>query len=99
MAERKNRNIVWAMRAMCIIRAYHYTCGLRHATQWFMFRTIAHYILEMMTLEEAYSSKRSDVSHFRIFGSSVYFHVIKDAWNKLEPTTELGIFVGYTDTP
>eukprot|EP00253_Pinus_taeda_P033137 PITA_33137 len=58
-----------------------------------------HQILEMKTPEEAYSNKGSDVGHFRIFGSSVYFHVTKDAWNKLEPTTEFWIFVGYTDTP
>ena len=48
---------------------------------------------------EAFSGKRSDVSHFRILGSSVYFHVPKDAWKKLDPTTELGILVMYTDTP
>ena len=29
----------------------------------------------------------------------VYFHVTKDAQMKLEPTTELGIFVAYIDTP
>ena len=53
----------------------------------------------MKTREEAFSKKRLDVGHFRIFGSLVYFHVTKDAWKKLEPTTELGILVGYTDTP
>ena len=57
------------------------------------------HILGMKTPEEAFSRKRPDVGHFRIFGSSVYVHVTKDAWKKLEPTTELGIFVGYTDTP
>ena len=39
------------------------------------------------------------MGHFRIFGSSIYCHVTKDAWKKLEPTDELGILVGYTDTP
>ena len=39
------------------------------------------------------------MSHFKIFGSSVYFHVTKYARKNLEPTTELGIFLGYTDTP
>ena len=39
------------------------------------------------------------MSHFRIFGSSVYCHVTKDAQKKLDPTAELGILVGYTDTP
>eukprot|EP00253_Pinus_taeda_P008552 PITA_08552 len=34
-----------------------------------------------------------------IFGSSIYFHVTKDARKKLEPTVEFGILVGYTDTP
>ena len=48
---------------------------------------------------EAFSGKRLDMSHFRIFGSSVYFHVTQDAWKKLDPTAELGILVGYTNTP
>lgn len=38
------------------------------------------------------------MSHFNIFGSSVYCHVTKDARKKLEPIAELGIFIGYTDT-
>ena len=53
----------------------------------------------MKTLEEAYSGKRLDVGHFRNFGSSVYCHVTKDARKKVELTSELGIFVGYSDTP
>ena len=60
---------------------------------------IPHRILGMKTPEEAFFRKRLDVGHFRIFGSSIYFHVTKDAQKKLEPTAELGIFVGYTDTP
>ena len=48
---------------------------------------------------KAFFEKRPDVSHFRIFGSSVYCHVTKDAWKKLDPTVELGILVRYTDTP
>jgi len=53
----------------------------------------------MSTPEEAYSGKRPDISHLKIFGSAVYMHVMKDARKKLEPTTEVGIFLGYTDTP
>jgi len=33
------------------------------------------------------------------FRSSIYFHVTKDAWNNVEPPIDLGLFVGYTDTP
>ena len=53
----------------------------------------------MSTPEEAFTGKKPDVSHFKIFGSSVYVHVNKDARKKLEPTAEVGIFVGYTETP
>jgi hypothetical protein len=53
----------------------------------------------MSTLEEAFTGKKMDVSHFKIFGSSVYVHVTKNARKKLEPTAEVGIFVGYIETP
>ena len=39
------------------------------------------------------------MAHFRIFVSSFYYHVTKDARKNIEPTIELGIFVGHTDTP
>ena len=53
----------------------------------------------MSTLEEAFSGKKPDVSHFQIFGSSLYVHVTKDARKKLEPTGEIMIFLGYNETP
>jgi len=49
--------------------------------------------------EEAYSGKKPDLSHLRIFGANVYMHVTKDARKKLEPTAKVGIFVEYIDTP
>jgi len=58
-----------------------------------------HRILGMSTPKEAYSGKKPDLSHLRIFGANVYMHVTKDARKKLELTTKVGIFVGYTDTP
>ena len=39
------------------------------------------------------------MSHFRMFESLVYNHVSKEARKNLESTIELGIFVGYNDTP
>ena len=53
----------------------------------------------MKTRMEAFFGKRLYVSHFRIFGSLVYYHVTKDARKKLDPIDELGILVGYMDTP
>jgi hypothetical protein len=58
-----------------------------------------HRVLGMSTPEEAFTGKKHDVSHFKIFGSSVYVHVTKNVRNKLEPTVEVGIFVGYIETP
>jgi hypothetical protein len=58
-----------------------------------------HRVLGMSTPKEAFTSKKLDVSHFKIFGSFVYVHVTKDARKTLEPTVEVGIFVGYTETP
>ena len=53
----------------------------------------------MSTPEEAFTGKKLDISHLKIFGSLVYIHMTKDARKKLEPTAEVGIFVGYTETP
>lgn len=48
---------------------------------------------------EAFFGKQLDVSHFHIFGSPVFCHMTKDARKKLDPIVELGILVGYIDTP
>jgi len=53
----------------------------------------------MSTPEETFIGKRPDVSHFKISGSSVYVHVTKDSKKKQEPTAEVGIFLGYIETP
>ena len=53
----------------------------------------------MSTPEEDFTSEEPEGSHFKIFGSFVYVHVTKDASKKLEPTTNIGIFVWHNDTP
>ena len=57
-----------------------------------------HRVLGMSTPEEAFTGKKLDISHLKIFGSFVYIHVTKDTRKKLEPTVEVGIFLGYTET-
>ena len=100
MAERKNINIVGATRAVLHDQGLplHLWVEACNTTVYLQNRS-PHHILGMKTPEEAFSGKRPDVGHFRIFGSSMYFHVTKDAWKNLDLTTELGIFVGYTNTP
>jgi hypothetical protein len=51
-----------------------------------------------MTPKEAFSRKKPDVGHFRIFGCLTYSHVPSEKMTNLEPTTEKGIFVGYSET-
>lgn len=57
-----------------------------------------HKILENMTLEEAFTGIKPEVSHLRIFGSLVYIHLPKDKRSKLEPSGKKGIFVGYSES-
>jgi hypothetical protein len=57
-----------------------------------------HKVVGRATSEEAFTSKRHDVSHFRIFGNLVYCHVPSESRKKLEPTAVKGIFVGYSET-
>ena len=97
--ERKNRSIVEAARAMLHdqILPLHLWVEACNTTVYLQNRSL-NCILGMNTHMEAYSEKQPDVSHFQIFGSSISFHVTKDARKKLDPTAELGILVGYTDT-
>jgi hypothetical protein len=98
--ERKNRTIVGAARVMLHdqglpMHLWEKSCN----TAVYVQNHCPHRVLGMSTPEEAFTGKKPDVSHFKIFGSSVYVHVTKDARKKLEPTAEVGIFVGYTETP
>ena len=52
-----------------------------------------HRIPGMSTPKKAFSGKKPDISHLKIFGSPFYIHVTKDAKKKLEPTAEVGIFL------
>ena len=54
--------------------------------------------MEDKTLEEAFSGKKPEVGHFRIFGCLTYLHVPSEKRKKLEPMIEKGIFFGYSDT-
>jgi len=47
---------------------------------------------------EAFSGKKPEVGHFRIFGCITYTYVPSEKRTKLEPMAERGIFVGYSET-
>jgi hypothetical protein len=49
-----------------------------------------------MTQEEAFSGKKPNVENLRIF--RCYSDIPKDKRNKLEPSRNKGIFMGYNDS-
>ena len=57
-----------------------------------------HSALDSKTPEEVFSSKKPDVSHFRVFGCPVFFHVLKEKRSKLDASGKKGMFVGYSET-
>jgi transposase InsO family protein len=100
VAERKNKTIVGAPRVMLHdhglpMHLWVEACN----TLVSMHNLCPHRVLGMSTPEEAFTGKKPDVSHFKIFGSSFYVHVTKNARKKLESIAEVRIFVGYKETP
>ena len=80
VAERKNKSIVATAKAMLHdqglpLHLWDEACN----TTFYVQNHSPHWILEMKTPKEAYYGKRPDVRHIKIFGSSVYCHVTKDA--------------------
>jgi len=57
-----------------------------------------HQVLDFKTPKKAFTSKKPNVSHFRIFGCLVYFHESKNKRNKLDACGKKGTFVGYNET-
>jgi hypothetical protein len=57
-----------------------------------------HRAVGIMTPKEAFSGKKPEVGHFRIFGCLIYSHVPSEKRTKLETMKEKGIFVGYSET-
>jgi hypothetical protein len=49
-----------------------------------------------MTPKEKFTSKKPDVSHFRVFGCIAYVHVPDEKRLKLNPKAEKCIFIGYS---
>ncbi|KAH9292825.1 hypothetical protein KI387_042000, partial [Taxus chinensis] len=99
VAERKNRSISEAARAM--LHDQDMPCYLwaeACSTTVYIQNRVPHKVLGKMTPEEAFTGKKPDVGHFRIFGSLAYCHIPEDTRTKLDQTTEKGYLVGYSET-
>jgi len=54
-------------------------------------------VLKNIILEEAWSSIKLDVSHFCVFGSEIWAHILDEKHKALEPKGEKCFFVGYSE--
>jgi hypothetical protein len=99
VVERKYRAIVGAVRAMLHDQGLPLFLWAEACyTAVYLQNKSPHIALGDKTPEEAFSGKKLEVGHFRIFGCLTYSHVPSEKRTKLEPTTEKEIFVGYSET-
>jgi hypothetical protein len=99
VAERKNRAIVGAARAMLHDQGLPLFLWAEACyTAVYLQNRSPHKAVGSMTPEEAFSGKKPEVGHFRIFGCITYSYVPSEKRTKLEPMAERGIFVGYSET-
>jgi hypothetical protein len=98
VAKRKNRSITGAARSMLHDQSFPlYLWAEACATAVYLQNRSPHSIFEKMTPEEAFTDRRPDVKHIRIFGCSTFSHVPSKRRTKLDPTAQQGILVGYSE--
>jgi hypothetical protein len=99
VAERKYRSIEETVKGLMNDQGLPmYLWGEAVMTTIYVQNKSPHRILKDMTPEEAFSGKKPNVEHLRIFGCHVYIHISKDKRKKLEPSGKKGIFVGYSES-
>jgi hypothetical protein len=98
VVERKNRAITGEARSMLHDQSLPlYLWAEVSAAAVYMQNKIPHRILGKMTPEEAFTGMRLDVEHISIFGCLTFSHVPSERRTKLDPTTQQGILVGYSE--
>jgi hypothetical protein len=99
VAERKNRTIMEAVKAMIHDQdlPMHLWAEAARTVVYVQNRS-PHRVLGNKTPEEMFTGEKPEVIHLRIFGCPVYVHVPKDKRSKLDPSGKKGIFVGYSET-
>jgi hypothetical protein len=99
VAERKNRTICEAARAMMYDQNLPLSLWVEAAsTAVYIQNRCPHKSLEEKTPEEVFIGIKPSIDHLRIFGSPVYIHIPKEKRTKLEPSGKKGTFVGYNET-
>jgi hypothetical protein len=94
VAERKNRTIIEATKAMIHDESLPMTLWVDTCmTTVYVQNRSPHQILKNITLKESFTGVKLESGHFRIFGCPVYFHVPKEKISKIEPSRRKGTFV------
>ncbi|KAE8732649.1 hypothetical protein F3Y22_tig00001818pilonHSYRG00071 [Hibiscus syriacus] len=98
VSERKNRTIFNMVRSL-LQRSKVPKSFWPEAVNWsiHILNRSPTFSVRNMTLEEAWSGRRPDVSHFRIFGCIAYAHVPDQKRKKLEDKGEKCIFLGVSE--
>jgi hypothetical protein len=94
VAERKNRSIVEAARAMLEEKSlpkFYWAEAVRTAVY------IQNRIRDRVLAHERYFGTKPDPRHLRVFGSIAYLHIPKEKRNKLDTKAEKCILVSYSD--
>jgi hypothetical protein len=98
VAERKNRTVVGATRAMIHDQGLPlFLWAEASNVAVYLQNRSPHTVLGKKTPEETFSGTRPDVSHIRIWGSVCYCHVPSEKRTKLDPTAVKGLLVGYSE--
>jgi hypothetical protein len=99
VAERKNRSIVGAARAMIHDQGLPLFLWAEACNTIVYLQNMSpHRALGNVTPDEAFTGQKPQVGHLRIFGCVTYSYIPKELRKKIEPTAEKGIFVGYSET-
>ena len=99
VVEKNNRTIVEVVYAMLYDQGLlKFLWGQTANTAVYVQNRCLHSALDSKTPEEVSSGKKPDVSHLRVFGSPISFHVLKEKRSKLDASRKKGMFVGYSET-
>ena len=98
MAERKNKTLVEAAKAMLFDQGFPLFLWVKaYKTAVYIQNRCPHTALGRKTPEEVLTGTRPNVSHIRIFGSVYYCRLHADNRKKLDPSGEKGLLVGYSE--
>ena len=99
VAERKNKTVCKATRAMMCDQDLPTSLWVEVGGTAVYVQNICHHaILDQKTPKEVFTGEKPDVGHLRIFGCTVYVHVLKEKRTQMESSIKKGIFVGYNET-